>query len=407
MSALVASRVGRVARRGMTAAALALIAVAMCVLLTGLAGVVVVSAEQLLPPTNRVNLRGVPRNSEPLRDWTDSDQQTVFFGVAAFRDVECVMTVREIFRHAVNPRRVFLGIIEQNEHGDPTCVPDEMWNCVSPDFCPIDNIRRRLVVSKNARGPTFGRYVAMLMYRGEMYFCSIDSHNVFALGHERKSIAQLWRARSSRSVLSHYPNIWDKSGPGHESNGNVMVMCNGHFLPLGFIRMDAAWMDRQLEPFNQPFSAAGYLFADARMVHDVLFDPYLDFLFDGEEILYSVRMWTHGWDIFTPGESVLYHDYARHSAKRYWHVPGSQWGYIIAHSQKRAQYFLGVRRPNVTEYLIPRDTTDLKIIREEAKFGVGSRRSLQQYEAFAKIDMVNRIANFAFCQQHVKSKTEL
>ena len=64
------------------------------------------------------------------------------------------------------------------------------------------------------------------------------------------------RIAIAREVLSHYPNIWDKSGVTHESHGNVMVMCNGHFLPLGFIRMDAAWMDRTFEPYVQPFSAA-------------------------------------------------------------------------------------------------------------------------------------------------------
>ena len=235
----------------------------------------------------------------------------------------------------------------------------------------------------------------------------IDSHNVFVRNWDRKSIMQLHRARTSRPVISHYPNIWSKTGEEHESNGNVMVMCNGHYLDLGFIRMDAAWMDRKIEPYYQPFSAGGYLFSDGRLVHDVPFDPYLDYLFDGEEILYSVRMWTNGYDLFTPGESVLFHDYNRHTAKRYWHVPGSQWGYQIVWAQRRAQHFLRARIKNSTELLVGQYVRDPKIIREQEKYGVGKRRSLEQYERYAKIDPVHRIANFAFCQQHVKPKYDL
>lgn len=357
-----------------------------------------------------INLRGVLRTPfEYNEEWTQEQSHTIFVGVAAFRDVECVITVGEMFAKANNPRRVVLGIIEQNEHGDPSCVPDSFYtDCTTnADFCPLDNIRRRRVTSKHARGPTFGRYVSMLMYRAESYYMMIDSHNVFTKHWDRKSIAQLHRARSPRPVVSHYPNIWDKGGAMPESNGQVMVMCNGHYIDLGFVRMDSAWFDRQMEPYYQPFSAAGYLFSDARLVHEVLFDPYLDYLFDGEEILFSVRMWTYGYDLFTPGESVLYHDYARHAAKRYWNVPGSRWGYLIVNSQQRAQLFLKVRKRNSTELMVDPNINDYKIIREREKYGLGKIRTLEQYEKYAKIDPVHRIANFAFCQQQVKSKTEI
>lgn len=359
-------------------------------------------------PDDQIQLRGALRTPYQYNEaWSQEDSHTVFVGVASFRDVECVVTVGQMFSKATNPRRVVLGIIEQNEHGDPTCVPDSFYKCDSADFCPVDNIRRRLVPSKAARGPTFGRYVSMLMYRAESYYMMIDSHNVFAKHWDTKSIAQLHRARSARPVISHYPNIWDKSGAAPESNAQVMVMCNGHYIPLGFVRMDSAWFDRQMEPYYQPFSAAGYLFGDAKLVHEVHFDPHLDYLFDGEEILFSVRMWTHGFDLFTPGESVLYHDYARHTAKRYWHVPGSQWGYLIVNSQHRAQYFLQSRKPNSTEFLVDPNTNDPKVICEKEKYGLGTERSLREYERYAKIDPVHRIANFAFCQQQVKSKTEI
>ena len=235
----------------------------------------------------------------------------------------------------------------------------------------------------------------------------MDSHNNFLRNWDVKSIMQLHRSRTSRPVMSHYPSGWDKDSRSYESHGNVIVMCNGHYVSMGYIRMDGRWMSRTFEMRIQPYSAGGYLFGDGRLVHDVPFDPYLDYLFDGEEILYSVRMWTNGYDLFTPGESVLFHDYNRHTAKRYWHVPGSQWGYQIVWAQRRAQHFLRARIKNSTELLVGQYVRDPKIIREQEKYGVGKRRSLEQYERYAKIDPVHRIANFAFCQQHVKPKYDL
>lgn len=361
-----------------------------------------------------------------------SDDATIFVAVAAFRDVECLITLDWMYFRASNPRRVFAGIIEQNEHGDPTCVPDHFYNCMSADFCPLDNIRRRTVPSKSGRGPCYGRYISMLMYRGEHFYMLIDSHNVWTKHWDRKSIVQLYRARSSRPIISHYPNIWEKQldiwtaggaqhvsavwtgkhppdsealnrkGLPYEMNGNLMVMCNGHYLPsLGFIRMDSSWFERQIEPWVQPFSAAGFLFSDSLFLKSVPFDPYLDYLFDGEEILFSVRAWTHGFDLFTPGESVLFHDYARHNAKRYWHTPGSQWGLLIVHAQKRVQYFLKVKKMNSTEYLIDRNTKDPKIVREAEKYGPGKERTVEEFEQFAKINNKMRKAGHEFCNMLV------
>lgn len=36
------------------------------------------------------------------------------------------------------------------------------------------------------------------------------------------------------------------------------------------------------------------MFYAGHILREVPFDPLLPYLFDGEEILYSVRLWTHG-----------------------------------------------------------------------------------------------------------------
>ena len=58
-----------------------------------------------------------------------------------------------------------------------------------------------------------------------------------------------------------------------------------------------------------PFVAAGFFVAPARFLAEVPFDPFLPWVFMGEEISLSTRLWTHGWDIFAPPTNVVAHEY--------------------------------------------------------------------------------------------------
>ena len=49
---------------------------------------------------------------------------------------------------------------------------------------------------------------------------------------------------------------------------------------------------------------------------DVPFDPYLPFLFMGEESILSARFWTNGYDIFAPIHDVCAHDYVRKESSK-------------------------------------------------------------------------------------------
>ena len=51
---------------------------------------------------------------------------------------------------------------------------------------------------------------------------------------------------------------------------------------------------------------------------DVPFDPFLPWIFMGEEIILSARLWTHGYDIYTPTQPVLTHRYKRMDQPKFW-----------------------------------------------------------------------------------------
>jgi hypothetical protein len=51
---------------------------------------------------------------------------------------------------------------------------------------------------------------------------------------------------------------------------------------------------------------------------EVPFDPFLPWIFMGEEISMSARLWTAGYDIFSPTTNVLNHYYVRRHYPKFW-----------------------------------------------------------------------------------------
>jgi [Skp1-protein]-hydroxyproline N-acetylglucosaminyltransferase len=43
----------------------------------------------------------------------------------------------------------------------------------------------------------------------------------------------------------------------------------------------------------------------------VPYDPFLPFLFFGEESSMTARLWTGGWDFYSPGINLVYHLWER------------------------------------------------------------------------------------------------
>lgn len=58
--------------------------------------------------------------------------------------------------------------------------------------------------------------------------------------------------------------------------------------------------------------------AHSSFLREVPFDPFLPWIFMGEEIIMSSRLWTAGYDIFSPPQAVLGHMYVRRHKPKFW-----------------------------------------------------------------------------------------
>ena len=56
-------------------------------------------------------------------------------------------------------------------------------------------------------------------------------------------------------------------------------------------------------------------FGRCHYMRRVPYDPHLPQIFDGEEFSMFARMWTRGYDVYSPHRSYVLHDYHRQNRK--------------------------------------------------------------------------------------------
>lgn len=236
---------------------------------------------------------------------------SIFVSVPSYRDELCATTLHSMFQMAHNPWLVFAGVCQQNSSLDPECVDESLHQ----------NIRIIRIDHREARGPCYARYLCSTLYGGEEFYLQIDSHTQFVPGWDsilKSMIAQL----PPRSVLSHYPQPFDPQDPDSAGRrGTVPSNCRSEESAEGVPAFRAVELPERPEPRPTNGIAGGMLFAPGEALLETPLDPSLDFLFTGEEVLYGARLYTRGWDIYSPSRNVMYHYYQREDSPKFWDEP--------------------------------------------------------------------------------------
>ncbi len=267
---------------------------------------------------------------------------SVYLSVVSFRDEFCMDTLKDAFVKAKHPENIFVGLVQQNcdeekchsgvmegnkmevVKTDPDCYLLFCSSEIGKKFCNEGNVRLLRMKESEALGPYMARYFASKLWQGEEWYMQIDSHTTFAQDWDVSSIDMLKNAPSDKAVISHYP-------PPHTADLVEMAsvaaprVCGPVFaandLECQIIRFEGSYNYDSVKlntPRFAPFVAAGYLMAHSDILRDVPFDPFLPYLFTGEEIILSARLWTSGYDIFSPTHSVVGHRYVRNHRPKFW-----------------------------------------------------------------------------------------
>ena len=311
------------------------------------------------PPLLAFATRTTPAHVQPAHYAT----ATIFISIASYRDAQCKRTLWELFRNADFADRLFVGVFEQNNPQHPTeqCAAateaafafGAAGNAASADGNKMmrflewrrTHIRSAQVAHTEAAGPAVARFHCAQLYRGEHFYLQLDSHMRFLPGWDT-SLLHMWHECSNsitnsatlasegqgngeawRVVLSQYPLEFDvksdKLPPHHAAL--TTAFCSAKFNDDGIVQPMASEMaiDGQTPSTSptyrqSPFIAAGMLFAPGHVLREVPLDPSLSFLFHGEEMLYSVRLFCAGYKVFSPPRNVIFHYYERPTEPKVW-----------------------------------------------------------------------------------------
>jgi hypothetical protein len=314
-------------------------------------------------------------------------KDTIFVSIASYRDDVCHSTLTNLYEMAEKPENVYVGICQQNKD-------EEDQDCVGK--YNNKNIRIKRISYKEAKGPTYARYLCGELYKDEEYYFQIDSHSKFLKNWDTKLISMIKELKSKgvqKPVLSHYPKSIDEYT--NDKTEEVSRICKPFINSRDMISfMGSEVINSKGEYYLTPFTAGGMIFNESYFLKELPYDPELPYLFVGEEILHSIRFYTNGWDIYTPKENVIYHEYTRSEKPKIW---------------TDNPYYSDMEAFNKVRYLIGLDKTDEKItdnMKKSLKYGLGTIRTLDDYYKLCGIDLKLRTVSKNFCRENNKASED-
>ena len=178
---------------------------------------------------------------------------------------------------------------------------------------------------------------------------------------------------SPKPILTVYPPTEDQV-----KLEGAPEMCNGRLSNDKIPVFLAGWTGKSDKPKRcpKPFSAAGFKFLKGEFLYEVPYDPNLPHLFQGEEVLLSARLWTNGYDYYTPNINVCSHHYTRSGKPKYWDDHKNSTSCRVK-AEKRILFMLGI---------IGKDKVEADFLRDHHMYGFGKHRKLNDYWLTSGID---------------------
>ena len=289
-----------------------------------------------------------------------SSNDLIFVSVAAYRDPQLLPTLTHCLSKAVKPELLRFGVCWQHDPSEPepALFRDKRFRILDVDW-------------RDSRGACWARAEVMKLWDGEDWFLQVDSHCRFADGWDEMLRRMMGETGSEKPILSTYASPFTPS-ENEILQQDPFQMVFQAFTQDGLLQLMPGKLPRQasFSPRRARFLAAGFLFAEGRFVEEVPYDPELYFM--GEESAMTVRAYTHGYDLFHPAQTVIWHDYVRADSRKHWsdHTEENSarkpWNQLDETSRKKVQ-----------RLLLGEPVED---------FGLGTVRTLSQYESYAGLN---------------------
>jgi hypothetical protein len=291
-----------------------------------------------------------------------SSPPRIFVQIVSYRDSECHWTIKDLFETASNPDRIFVGLCWQFD-------PEKDQDCFLVKYPRPGQVRRVDFHVRDAQGAGWARNQAQALYQGEEYILQIQAHMRFVPGWDDMLIDMLARCPSKKPLLSAYLPPYM---PPRELQDYPGAMLRVRIRRIGppedpqIVHLTASTVSREDTErcglYPSPFWIGNFMFCRPELLEEVPNDPYIYFY--GEELAYSARLFTHGWDIFQVSETVIYHQWDRRESlkKQPYRRPVDDRN---QRSLERVRHMLGFA-----------PTEDREALTELDRYGLGTERPL-------------------------------
>lgn len=332
--------------------------------------------------------------------------EKVLVMIPSFRDgQQCGEVLLKLFGNAKNPDNVVVSLVEQQHDGETFCLEAYCKAAANVDIfkrveltqknghkvisneeernrCPrIDQIRVVTIQDDQAKGPPWARALGRHSLGNEDFCLQTSTHVRFSNFWDAKVLKEWSKANNEFAVISSPPQLENEASHIF----SVPRTCKVDFLEDDLLpRFDSA-RDGMVEKLSKPLLAhtwtPGFSFAKCHLEEAAPSDGFLPFVpSDIEAFARYARMWTRGYDVYTPTQNILYQKTEQTNEHKLEWINSwkSQKLPKLEKSLERIRSVLGVSR-NIEGSFEKLDNLGI--------YGIGNRRTLKQLGDFVGIDL--------------------
>jgi aryl-alcohol dehydrogenase-like predicted oxidoreductase/nucleoside-diphosphate-sugar epimerase len=290
---------------------------------------------------------------------------TIFVSIASYKDSELRFTVDTLLERAKYPENVRVVICQQEEPDKFIEFSQSNVTCINFNYV-------------DSQGVCWARKKIQELYNDEDYFLQLDSHIAMAENWDELLVDQINQVNTDKAVFSVYPS-------GYRIDGNGKRFYNNPGHGRSILRTDDVFKFHNAvsgdsnfdKPIPSPYLNAGLMFGHGSFMKDCLYDD--DIYIEGEELLNTVKAFTHGYDLFNPSVHLGWHLY-----KIWQEEDRSKWSLHYKEeddSQRPVRHW--ERNKKSYDKLI-------KIFNGELPEELGKKRSIEDFEKYIKRPLLKK-----------------
>jgi hypothetical protein len=229
--------------------------------------------------------------------------ERILIHLPAYREPELVPTIKSALENAEFPERLVFGICRQYNPEDGFDNVDEFRN--------DKRFKIKDIPYLEAKGLPYARAVINEeLLDDEEFVVQLDSHHRFSKNWDSTLIEwyNTLKADGHNPLICGYLPYYNPFKDPEQRVQEPWLSEAASFYPHGtiFIRPTGIPNWRELDkPFPARFLSGHFAFGPNKWAKNVKHDPNI--FFSGEELNLSVRSFTHGYDLFHPHRTIIWH----------------------------------------------------------------------------------------------------